>query len=139
VTCKRCPLRTSGGRAVRPLHRALRAGSAGRGGPAAFALELHPERLGDGDEAGDTLGRSLVPIERRALRSRSRQGGYRPAVRADRVIRWTAAGPRHVDRVNIQRGKDAHAKAYQVRQVLDAIAKLEAENNEEDEESDDDA
>jgi hypothetical protein len=46
---------------------------------------------------------------------------------------------RHVDRVNIQRGKDAHAKAYQVRQVLDAIAKLEAENNEEDEESDDDA
>ena len=47
--------------------------------------------------------------------------------------------PRHVDRVNIQRGKDAHAKAYQVRQVLDAIAKLEAENNEEDEESDDDA
>jgi hypothetical protein len=28
--------------------------------------------------------------------------------------------------VNIQRGKDGNAKAYQVRQVLDAIAKLEA-------------
>jgi hypothetical protein len=39
-------------------------------------------------------------------------------------------------RVNIQRGKDGNAKAYQVRQVLDAIAKLEAENNEE---GDDDA
>ena len=38
--------------------------------------------------------------------------------------------------MNIQRGKDGNAKAYQVRQVLDAIAKLEAE---EDEESDDDA
>jgi hypothetical protein len=37
--------------------------------------------------------------------------------------------------VNIQRGKDGNAKAYQVRQVLDAIARLEAEN----EESDDDA
>jgi hypothetical protein len=36
-------------------------------------------------------------------------------------------------RVNIQRGKDGNAKAYQ---VLDAIARLEAENNEE---SDDDA
>lgn len=34
-------------------------------------------------------------------------------------------------RVNIQRGKDGNAKAYQVRQVLDAIAKLEAEKNEE--------
>ena len=32
-------------------------------------------------------------------------------------------------RVNIQRGKDGNAKAYQVRQVLDAIARLEAENN----------
>jgi hypothetical protein len=42
-------------------------------------------------------------------------------------------------RVNIQRGKDGNAKAYQVRQVLDAIAKLEAEQNEEDEEGDDDA
>jgi hypothetical protein len=39
-------------------------------------------------------------------------------------------------RVNIQRGKDGNAKAYQVRQVLDAIARLEAENSEE---SDDDA
>ena len=39
-------------------------------------------------------------------------------------------------RVNIQRGKDGSAKAYQVRQVLDAIARLEAENSEE---SDDDA
>jgi hypothetical protein len=39
-------------------------------------------------------------------------------------------------RVNIQRGKDGNAKAYQVRQVLDAIARLEAERNEE---SDDDA
>ena len=39
-------------------------------------------------------------------------------------------------RVNIQRGKDGNAKAYQVRQVLDAIARLEAEN---DEEGDDDA
>jgi hypothetical protein len=39
-------------------------------------------------------------------------------------------------RVNIQRGKDGNAKAYQVRQVLDAIARLEVEM---DEESDDDA
>ena len=39
-------------------------------------------------------------------------------------------------RVNIQRGKDGNAKAYQVRQVLDAIARLEAEKNEE---SDNDA
>ena len=39
-------------------------------------------------------------------------------------------------RVNIQRGKDGNAKAYQVRQVLDAIDKLEAEKEEE---SDDDA
>ena len=39
-------------------------------------------------------------------------------------------------RVNIQRGKDGNAKAYQVRQVLDAIARLEAEKNKE---SDDDA
>jgi hypothetical protein len=39
-------------------------------------------------------------------------------------------------RVNIQRGKDGNAKGYQVRQVLDAIARLEAERNEE---SDDDA
>jgi hypothetical protein len=36
----------------------------------------------------------------------------------------------------IQRGKDGNAKAYQVRQVVDAIARLEAEKNEE---SDDDA
>jgi hypothetical protein len=42
-------------------------------------------------------------------------------------------------RVNIQRGKDGSAKAYQVRQVLDAIARLEVERNEEDEEGDDDA
>jgi hypothetical protein len=34
-------------------------------------------------------------------------------------------------RVNIQRGKDGNAKAYQVRQVLDAIAKLEVGKNEE--------
>jgi hypothetical protein len=34
-------------------------------------------------------------------------------------------------RVNIQRGKDGNAKPYQVRQVLDAIARLEAEKNEE--------
>ena len=34
-------------------------------------------------------------------------------------------------RVNIQRGRDGNAKAYQVRQVLDAIARLEAERNEE--------
>ena len=40
-------------------------------------------------------------------------------------------------RVNIQRGKDGKAKAYQVRQVLGAIAKLEAER--ENEEGDDDA
>jgi hypothetical protein len=32
-------------------------------------------------------------------------------------------------RVNIQRGKDGSAKAYQVRQVLDAIARLEAERD----------
>ena len=36
-------------------------------------------------------------------------------------------------RVNIQRGKDGNAKAYQVRQVLDAIARLEAGKNEESE------
>jgi hypothetical protein len=41
--------------------------------------------------------------------------------------------------VNIQRGKDGNAKAYQVRQVLDAIAKLEAGKNEKNEEGDDDA
>ncbi len=35
-------------------------------------------------------------------------------------------------RVNIQRGKDGNAKAYQVRQVLDAIGRLEAEKNQED-------
>jgi len=40
-------------------------------------------------------------------------------------------------RVNIQRGKDGNAKAYQVRQVLDAIARLEAEKKKE--ESDNDA
>ncbi|MGH3262174.1 MAG: hypothetical protein ACRDNS_09285 [Trebonia sp.] len=34
-------------------------------------------------------------------------------------------------RVNIQRGKDGNAKAYQVRQVLDAIDKLEAEGQKE--------
>jgi hypothetical protein len=34
-------------------------------------------------------------------------------------------------RVNIQRGKDGNAKAYQVRQVLDAITSLEAEMNQE--------
>ena len=46
--------------------------------------------------------------------------------------------PWHGDpRVNIQRGKDGNAKAYQVRQVLDAIARTEAENSEE--EDDDDA
>jgi hypothetical protein len=40
--------------------------------------------------------------------------------------------PWHGDpRVNIQRGKDGNAKAYQVRQVLDAIARIEAENSEE--------
>jgi hypothetical protein len=40
-------------------------------------------------------------------------------------------------RVNIQRGKDGNAKAYQVRQVLDAIDRLEAERQKE--ESGDDA
>ncbi|MGH3250723.1 MAG: hypothetical protein ACRDOI_31580 [Trebonia sp.] len=45
--------------------------------------------------------------------------------------------PWHGDpRVNIQRGKDGNAKAYQVRQVLDAIARLGAEMSEE---GDDDA
>jgi hypothetical protein len=39
-------------------------------------------------------------------------------------------------RVNIQRGKDGNAKAYQVRQVLDAMARLEAETSKE---GDDDA
>ena len=39
-------------------------------------------------------------------------------------------------RVNIQRGKDGNANAYQVRKVLDAIARLNAERNEQD---DDDA
>ena len=38
--------------------------------------------------------------------------------------------------MNIQRGKDGNAKAYQVRQVPEAIARLEAEESEE---SDDDA
>ncbi len=42
-------------------------------------------------------------------------------------------------RVNIQRGKDGNAKPCQVRQVLDAIARLEAENDHKDEEGDDDA
>jgi hypothetical protein len=46
-------------------------------------------------------------------------------------------------RVSIQRSKDGNAKAYQVRQVLDAIAKLEAEKArreaEKNEEGDDDA
>ena len=42
--------------------------------------------------------------------------------------------------MNIRRGKDGNAKAYQVRrQVLDVIAKLEAEKNEKNEEGDDDA
>jgi hypothetical protein len=41
--------------------------------------------------------------------------------------------------VNIQRGKDGNAKAYQVRQVLDAIARLDGEKNEKYEEGDDDA
>lgn len=46
--------------------------------------------------------------------------------------------PWHGDpRVNIQRGKDGNAKAYQVRQVLDAIARIEAENIEEEEDDDD--
>jgi hypothetical protein len=39
--------------------------------------------------------------------------------------------------VNIQRGKDGNAKEYQVRQVLDAIDRLEAERQKE--EGDDDA
>jgi len=39
-------------------------------------------------------------------------------------------------RVNIQRGQDGNAKAHEVRQVLDAMAWLAAENNEE---GDDDA
>jgi hypothetical protein len=40
--------------------------------------------------------------------------------------------PWHGDpRVNIQRGKDGNATAYQVRQVLDAIARLEADKNQE--------
>jgi hypothetical protein len=39
-------------------------------------------------------------------------------------------------RVNIQRGKDGNAKAYQVRQVLDAMVRLEAETSKE---GDDDA
>jgi hypothetical protein len=34
-------------------------------------------------------------------------------------------------RVNIQRGKNGDAKTYQVRQVLDTIARLGAEKNEE--------
>jgi len=33
-------------------------------------------------------------------------------------------------RVNIQRGKDGNAKVYQVRQVLDAIARLDAVSGE---------
>jgi fructose-specific component phosphotransferase system IIB-like protein len=41
--------------------------------------------------------------------------------------------------VNIQRDKDGNAKAYQVRQVLDAIARLAADKNETNEEGDDDA
>jgi hypothetical protein len=43
--------------------------------------------------------------------------------------------PWHGDpRVNIQRGKDGNAKAYQVRQVLAAIARLEGEEDGEDDE-----
>lgn len=38
--------------------------------------------------------------------------------------------PWHGDpRVNIQKGKDGKAKAYQVRQVLSAVQKLENEEN----------
>jgi hypothetical protein len=44
--------------------------------------------------------------------------------------------PWHCDpRVNIQRGKDGNAKAYQVRQVLDAIDRLESEKNQEDDDA----
>jgi hypothetical protein len=50
--------------------------------------------------------------------------------------RYTRRPGKGDPRVNIQRGKDDNAKAYQVRQVLDAIARLEAEKNEE---SDNDA
>jgi hypothetical protein len=38
-------------------------------------------------------------------------------------------------RVNIQRGKDGNAKAYQVRQVLDAIARPDVERKEEDDDA----
>jgi hypothetical protein len=41
--------------------------------------------------------------------------------------RYTRRPGKGDPRVNIQRGKDGNAKAYQVRQVLDAIARLEAE------------
>ena len=44
--------------------------------------------------------------------------------------------PWHGDpRVNIQRGKDGNAKAYQVRQVLDAIDRPEADKNQEDDDA----
>jgi hypothetical protein len=59
--------------------------------------------------------------------------------KAEKIIdQMRRSTPWHGDpRVNIQRGKDGNAKAYQVRQVLDAIASIEAENSEE--EDDDDA
>ena len=51
--------------------------------------------------------------------------------------RYTRRPGKGDPRVNIQRGKDGNAKAYQVRQVLDAIDRLEAERQKE--ESGDDA
>jgi hypothetical protein len=68
-----------------------------------------------------------------AVRSPRAPGGPRQDGTSHKIYKtpWQG-GPR----VNIRRGKDGNAKSYQVRQVLDAIAKLEAEENEE---SDDDA
>jgi hypothetical protein len=56
--------------------------------------------------------------------------------RTARRTRLTRRRGKAIPRVNIQRGKDGNAKAYQVRQVLDAVARLEAEKSEE---GDDDA
>ena len=57
---------------------------------------------------------------------------YFGEARQDGTSHKVCKTPWHGDpRVNIQRGKDGNAKAYQVRQVLDAIATLEAEKDEE--------
>ena len=54
-----------------------------------------------------------------------------PARRAPHTRSTKHRGKEIDPRVNIQRGKDGNAKAYQVRQVLDAVARLGTGKNEE--------